>query len=316
MTDKTCFLFTILFVALFGVLSSCKEKPAPDKQPVEESLWHGWNQYQIKPEDTLVKLGHDIIDNTAYYFGPEGVVSHISNGMNCKNCHLESGILPWAVNFSAVASTYPKYREVSGAIQDIPGRVNDCFQRSLNGSPLDTNSHEMKAILAYIHWVGDDVPKGKRPRGVAIMDIPLLDRAADTVRGRQVFINTCQRCHGADGEGQKNIQGYGYVYPPLWGPHSYNSAASTYRVSRLAGFVKNNMPYLEATYDKPVLSNEDAWDVAAYISSQPRPTKDVSKDWPDIKTKPFDYPWGPYSDTFSEKQHKYGPFKPIKAVQK
>jgi len=34
-----------------------------------------------------------------------------------------------------------------------------------------------------------------------------------------------------------------------------------------------------------------------------------SKDWPNIKKKPFDYPYGPYTDSFSEQQHKYGPYQ-------
>jgi thiosulfate dehydrogenase len=53
--------------------------------------------------------------------------------------------------------------------------------------------------------------------------------------------------------------------------------------------------------------------VAAFVNSQPRPTKDKSKDWPDISKKPFDQPFGPYKDAFSETQHKYGPYPPILA---
>jgi thiosulfate dehydrogenase len=38
-------------------------------------------------------------------------------------------------------------------------------------------------------------------------------------------------------------------------------------------------------------------------------------DWPNISKKPIDHPFGPYADVFSEKQHKYGPYKPIKIEQ-
>jgi len=67
-----------------------------------------------------------------------------------------------------------------------------------------------------------------------------------------------------------------------------------------------------ASYANPQLSNEDAWDIAAYVETQPRPTKNFSKDWPDISKKPVDHPFGPFSDKFSEEQHKFGPFEPIK----
>jgi thiosulfate dehydrogenase len=105
--------------------------------------------------------------------------------------------------------------------------------------------------------------------------------------------------------------GKSYTYPPLWGAHSYNNGAGLYRISNFAGYVKYNMPQ-GTTYDKPQLTDEEAWDVAAYVNSMPRPVKDLSKDWPKLEKKPFDHPFGPYADPFSEKQHKYGPYKPIK----
>jgi thiosulfate dehydrogenase len=48
----------------------------------------------------------------------------------------------------------------------------------------------------------------------------------------------------------------------------------------------------------------------------PRPHKDQSSDWPDISTKPIDFPFGPYADAFREKQHKYGPYQPIAEARK
>ena len=71
------------------------------------------------------------------------------------------------------------------------------------------------------------------------------------------------------------------------------------------------MPFNQATHSNPKLTTEEAWDVAAYVNSQPRPKKDLSKDWPDISKKPFDHPFGPYADGFTEAQHKLGPYKPI-----
>ena len=282
----------------------------------EETPWRGWNKYQIKPEDTLTTYGHELIANTSYYLGPKGKVAKMSNGMNCQNCHLDGGTLPYSNNYSAVVSTYPKFRDRSGAIETIPKRVNDCMLRSLNGKALDTNSYEMKAILAYMHWLGDDIPKGKKPKGSGIMDLPYLDRPADTAKGRTVYMRTCITCHGSNGSGKLNAEGYGYTYPPLWGDHSYNMGAGLFRISRFAGYVKNCMPFGQVDYRHPLLTDEEAWDVAAFVNSMPRPKMDISKDWPDISKKPVDHPFGPYTDGFSETQHKYGPFKPIKEKAK
>ena len=301
-----------IMIAIIAILSSCNNDNAYTIRNINvKSLWYGWNKYQIKPEDTLVRLGHDLIENTSYYFGPKGKIASISNGMNCQNCHIDAGIIPWGNNFSAVIISYPRFGYRSNAIMSISRRVNDCFERSLNGKAIDTNSHEMKAIIAYMHWLGDDVPKGQKPRGSGIMNIPLLDRAADPIAGNKVYVNNCRRCHGDNGQGMLNVDSSGYTYPPLWGPHSYNEGAGLYRLGSFAGFVKNNMPFKEANFQHPVLTNEEAWDVAAYVNSQPHPLNKSKNDFPDVSKKTFDEPHGPYADTFSEEQHKFGPFKPI-----
>ena len=142
-----------------------------------------------------------------------------------------------------------------------------------------------------------------------------LDEPANPQKGIIVFQQQCVSCHGKDGQGKMNPQSSMYEYPPLWGMHSYNDGAGLYQISKLAGFIKNNMPNT-VNYHKPALTNQEAWDIAAYINAQPRPHIDKSKDWPAVASKPFDYPTGPYLDTFSEHQHKFGPFKPIQLFYK
>ncbi len=93
-----------------------------------------------------------------------------------------------------------------------------------------------------------------------------------------------------------------YQYPLLWGKNSYNDGAGLYRVSNFARYVKANMP-LGASHRKPQLTDDEAWDLDAYVNSMPRPKKDIRKDWPDISKKHFDHPFGPYKDGYSE--HKF-----------
>jgi thiosulfate dehydrogenase len=235
----------------------------------------------------------------------------ISNGMNCQNCHLDAGTKPWGNNYGGVYTTYPRFRARSGTVENIYKRVNDCFERSLNGKVLDTLGREMQAIKAYIEWLGKDLEKGKAPNGSGLMEIAVLDRPADSTKGLLVYNTHCLKCHNADGQGQWNPDSATYLYPPLWGKHSYTTAAGLYRLSRLAGFVYNNMPF-GTTYEAPVLTAEEAWDVAAFINSQPHPVKVFRQDWPDISTKPYDHPFGPFADSFPASQHKFGPFADIK----
>jgi thiosulfate dehydrogenase len=288
-------------------------------QPTSKTkgLWHAPDTSDIPPGSSgeLIRYGRELIEHTATYLGPQGTLTHVSNGMNCQNCHLHAGTKPFAANYSAVASTYPRFRARSGTVEGFAKRVNDCFERSLNGKRLPVDSREMKAIIAYLRWVGKDVQKGETPQGAGLIELPLLDRPADPVKGGQHYAAYCSSCHGAHGEGVKEVKDREWRYPPLWGADSYNTGAGLYRISRLAAFIKANMPY-GATFENPVLPNDVAWDIAAYVNTMPRPRKDFPGDWPDVSKKPMDHPFGPYADDFSEKIHKYGPFGKIEAARK
>ena len=262
-----------------------------------------------------ILYGRDLIVNTAKYLGPKGSVAQISNGMNCQNCHLDAGTKIFGNNYGSVASIYPKFRARSGSVENIYKRVNDCFERSLNGMPLDTMSLEMQAIKMYIMFLGSNVEKGTVVKGSGLKDMPFLDRAADPVIGKKIYMEKCASCHVKDGSGIKAGDGVVYTYPPLWGQHSYNDAAGLYRLSNFAKYVKYNMP-LGATYEAPQLTDQEAWDIAAFVNTQVRPHKDTPDDWPDISKKPIDHPVGPYSDSFDAIQHKLGPFKPIADARK
>jgi len=302
----------ILLVILNGLSSHKYNNEDVSEPPKQTSIVPDIYELSNSDADNLIRYGKDLIDNTSKYFGPHGSVAAITNGMNCQNCHRESGTKLFTNNFLAVASTYPKFRERSGRMESVEYRVNECMQRSLNGEPIDSLSKEMRAIVAYIKWTGKNVKKNVKVEGVENKELSFLNSAANPAAGAKIYISKCSSCHGVNGEGL-SVSG-SYVNPPLWGEHSYVVSAGMYRITKLASFIKNNMPN-GATYDNPQLNDEEAWDVAAYINSQPHPIKIFGTDWPVLKTKPVDYPFGPYTDGFSEKQHKYGPFDPIKKAK-
>ena len=314
-------LFMALGIIIFRQSSIGSSKSTDSSQVYvapDTNFNHVWTapsdwrmMYLDSSEKDLVQYGRELIAQTSEYLGPKGSVLQMSNGMNCQNCHLNAGTQPWGNNYFAVQSTYPKFRARSGTVENQIKRVNDCFQRSLNGKALDSTGREMRAILAYIKWLGNDVEKDKIPRGAGIFKLKGMKRACDPSKGLEVYVAKCQSCHQADGGGLLAENGKSYTYPPLWGKNSYNHGAGLFRISNFAGYVKYNMPQ-GTTYEKPVLTDEEAWDVAAYVNSMPRPSKDLSMDWPKISKKPFDHPFGPYADPFSEVQHKFGPYKPIK----
>lgn len=314
-------LISLLIIGLMTVLiagrGNISAQAITNASQPKPAYWHppGDDQIPTGEAGKQIRYGRELIAHTAQYLGPAGSVRHISNGMNCQNCHLDAGTKVLGNNYSAVFSTYPKFRDRSGSVETVVKRISDCFERSLGGKGPDSSSREMKAILAYMAWLGTGVSVGSRPDGAGLAKLPYLDRAADPANGRLVYSAKCQSCHGMKGEGIKVPGSAQYTYPPLWGPHSYNDGAGLYRLSGFAGYVKNNMPF-GATYQTPLLTNEESWDVAAFVNSMPRPHKDQSKDWPKLNTKPIDYPFAPYADPFSETQHKFGPYQPIADAKK
>ncbi len=288
--------------------------PAP---ALAADLWTAPNEKTIPTGKAgkMIRYGQELLAHTAKYFGPKGSVAQITNGMNCQNCHLDAGRRIFGNNYTSFTASYPKMSTRSGRVEPASARIAECFQRSLAGKIPDTAGREVQAMLAYMKWLGHGVKKGQKLFGNATEKLAFMDHAADPLKGKAVFVAKCQSCHGASGQGLLAPDKVVYTYPPLWGRHSYNDGAGMYRLGNFAGFVKNNMPF-GATYQRPQLTNEEAWNVAAFVNSQPRPHRNPRHDYPDTGKKPIDLPYGPYADNFSQKQHKYGPFKPIKDAQK
>jgi len=310
-----------IFIAVaFAVLHEIPASPTTQKKLIAgppATVWQAPDTANLgnDPASQMIQYGRELVAHTSKYLGPKGTVAAITNGMNCQNCHIDAGAKLYGNCFAAVAATYPQFKPRSGRVESIEFRINDCLQRSLNGKTIDSLSKEMEAMVDYITWLGKDVPKNTKPAGAGMQELAFIERAASTTNGKTIYEQQCSRCHGANGEGQLDFDSTLYAYPPLWGANSYNTGAGLYRVSKLAAYVKDNMPFGTATHDQPQLSNEEAWDVAAFINSRPRPAKAFAQDWPDISKKAFDYPFGPYTDSFSEQQHKYGPFDPIKKLK-
>lgn len=264
-----------------------------------------------------VRYGRELIMNTAYYIGPNGTVGkYLGNKMNCRNCHLDGGTRPYGFNYFSTHARYPQYRGRENKILTLGERINNCIERPHNGKPLLLDSKEMVAMLCYMKWLSTNVPVNQHVKGDEMPELDYPDRAADPNKGAAIFAAQCSVCHGKDGQGQWNVDSSTYIYPPLWGPYAYQKGSSMHRVLKAARFIKANMPDKKATWRKPFLTDEEAIDVSTFINDDrihPRPDK-VNNGIPDYqvsRVKAIDYGKGPFVDTFSEMQHKFGPYKPI-----
>jgi thiosulfate dehydrogenase len=233
--------------------------PVPFKVPADSTIPTG-------PEGDAITQGRALISDTRNL-----LPDNVGNGLNCTNCHLGAGTREDAGPFVGLWGVFPEYRSRNGRINSMQERVNDCFLRSMNGKALVLDSTQMNAILMYIQWLSTGVPVGEEVvgRGMGDVNTALKPNAG---HGKQIYAEKCANCHGANGEGIKNPTG-GYVFPPVWGNASFNIGAGLARTYTAAGFIKHNMPLGQGGS----LSDQDAVDVAEFVTHQPRPAYAAAK---------------------------------------
>jgi thiosulfate dehydrogenase len=265
----------------------------------------------------LVRYGKKLTEETYSVIGPEVTnkkMRYAGNNFACTSCHQDSATKKFAMPWVGAHATFPQYRGREDAISTIEERVNGCMERSMNGKSIPLDSEEMKAFVTYIHFLSKGIPVGGKVEGQGLPAFNPPNRKADSLAGEKIYANTCASCHGIDGAGlRKGKPGdaNGYVFPPLWGKDTFNTGAGMNRILTASIYIKTNMPQ-GTSHGSPVLSDEQAYDVAAYILSKPRPVKaHLEKDFPARWNKPVDAAFAPYVDGSSAEQHKYGPFQPI-----
>lgn len=274
------------------------------------------------PDDALgrqIRRGRALVTRTPEFIGPDApnaVDRFAGNDLACGSCHLDAGTKKFGLPIYGLGDAFPHYSARRGADISIEERLNSCMTRSLNGRPLPTDSAQMRDLVAYVEFLSSGTKKGETLAGHGAGDMAELDRAADPARGEKIYAVVCSACHTQTGAGllrDPRASQLGYTVPPLWGEGSFNDGAGMARLMTMANFVHSNMPS-GSDYLSPNVSVEDAWDVAAYVESKPRPRKaGLDHDFPDLLDKPIDTAYGPYADGFSETQHKYGPYAPIRA---
>jgi thiosulfate dehydrogenase len=221
------------------------------------------------PPDAAIPTGSDgdmiwrgllIFENTQHY-----ARQYVGNALNCSSCHLDRGRRADSAPMWAAYVAYPKYRSKNHRVNTLEERIQGCFRFSMNGKPPPADSAVMVALVDYFHWLATGLPVGITPKGAGYPKLSTPPLPADIRRGAVVYATNCSMCHADNGEGRtaRSMQ----IFPPLWGPRSFNWGAGMERVSTAAAFIKANMPYGAGN----TLSNQQAWDVAAFVVSHPRP---------------------------------------------
>ena len=214
------------------------------------------------PTARRIKRGLALLTDTR-----DSLPAHVGNALRCTTCHLEAGRRADALPWVGILSRFPQYRTRNAMVNQIEDRINDCFERSLAGTPLPHDGDAVRDIVAYFRFLSHGVPPGHRVTGQGAPRLTVTE--GDAARGRTVYAANCARCHGADGAGTP-------IAAPLWGPQSYSIGAGMARPRTAAAFIHRNMPY-----DAPTLTPQQALDVATFVDGQPRPGfARTAGDWP------------------------------------
>ena len=232
------------------------------------------------PDGERVRWGYRLFANT-----PAEAPRLTTGGMSCGNCHLNAGQRELALPLVGSAGMFPEYNRRAGRDFSLEDRIVGCFMRSENateGVPHDgemdelpagrvvptPQTEEVVALAAYIRWLSRAHEPGDSPRWRKQNRIPedalIPVEQLDPQRGEMLFLQHCAPCHGEDGQG---VQIGDKKAGPLWGPRSWNDGAGAARVYTLAGMIRYMMPYL----NPGVLTDEEAQQIAAFITSKPRP---------------------------------------------
>jgi thiosulfate dehydrogenase len=205
-------------------------------------------------------LGRMIFTDTA-----RAAPQFVDNDLKCSNCHLDAGRRANAAPLWAAYGMFPQYRAKNGHVNTFAERLQECFKYSMNGKAPPLGDPVLVALESYAAFLARGAPLGARLPGQGYPKLAKPAATPDYARGQTVFKANCAQCHGEGGAGQRS--GSQSIFPAVWGARSFNWGAGMADVQNAAAFIAVNMPQ-----DRPgALTNQQAWDVAAYIDSQPRP---------------------------------------------
>lgn len=217
-------------------------------------------------EGELILKGHREFMDTAHV-----LPQYVKNDLSCSSCHADGGTGP-AINLVGINRVFPQYNSRSGTEIDLVDRVQQCFERSMNGIAPDRNSEAMQAMVAYLNYISQNVPADIQKRAwVPKLSIGGTLPTPNLQHGADLYAQACAVCHGQNGEGG----GYGPNNgPALWGDGSFNIGAGMGRIRTIAGYIQRYMPKFQmGQYGPGTLSTQDAVDLAAYILAHPRPDR-------------------------------------------
>ncbi len=250
----------VVFASLVFIIGCTANENEKEEASGEKDTEHTPPSMEdLDPDDPMteaIKYGEEIFNETNVVM-PE----YVGNELSCQSCHADGGLAK-SSSMVGVTADYPQYRPREGITFTLEDRINGCMIRSMNGEMIPTDSEEMRAMISYLTYISQGVEIGADRPWVTINSMDEVPEP-DVVNGEELFEKkNCLSCHGDDGEGTGANTG-----PALWGENSFNDGAGMGRLTKMAGYLQNNMPP-GGDYE---LEDQEAADLAAFLLMQDRP---------------------------------------------
>lgn len=302
--STSTFILWFLFIVSIGVIIllanqlKTNKEASPETEALTETeapsgevavIAHNPPSMDDVPEGPLgeaILRGYDLTNDTSTVLRSEAASVEDGqkrvNELSCTSCHAGAGLDEETSSLVGMAAVYPMYIPRSGQIVTLEERINGCMVRSMNGEKFAEDDEDLDAMVAYLTYISEGIPVGaelnwRHQSNIDDLPVPNIDD------GEALYQQSCMSCHAGDGSGIGSNTG-----PALWGDGSFNDGAGIARMTKMAGYIQNNMPIGAPK----TLSDQESSDLAAYILAQDRPEwKNHDKDWPggnrptDIMTK-------------------------------
>lgn len=260
-------------LTLLIVFVACSNKNATEEVGGEVTgpmTYNPPSMDDLDPDDPMtehVLYGQEVFNETNTV-----LEDNVGNELSCMSCHADGG-LSKSSSMVGVTTQFPEYRPREGVVFTLEDRINSSIVRSLNGEKIPEDSEEMRALIAYLTYVSSGIKSGE--------DIPWRNQNTmneipepSVENGEELYEKkSCMSCHATDGAGTGADSG-----PALWGDNSFNDGAEIGRLSKMAGYIKSNMP----PNGNDSLTDQEAADLSAFILSRERPVwENHDTDWQD-----------------------------------
>ena len=195
-------LIVALFIGLFTYRPGTGTRLVDTELP-EVTAWQPRNlPAEWDSADPLVREGYLLVSESPKHMGPEAASEDLrftGNHLACTNCHLKGGTQEGSASWVGITRRFPQFLGRANELSSIEDRINGCMERSMNGKPLPEDSRQMKAIVAYMEWLGGGMPQEQLEtyKGYARLNIP--ETPVDLGRGKEIYARECAVCHGQTG---------------------------------------------------------------------------------------------------------------------